>query len=273
MGDRNVGDTGTGTPGNIAKNLLARSLSVIEFLGASAAPPRFSSIARATSIPKSTLHRLLTALTDAEMVVRLGDAYRLGQRLDALRRAGDDPLPDPLRHVLLPHLVRLHYRTGLVTYLGVLDLDALVVCETAYTVGQEGLAPGRGGRLPAHCTAAGKLLVAYDSRLVEQYASRPHLPGCTRFSIGDGRHLQDELARIRHAGTADADQEWRLGLREAAAPVFGVAARPLAGLALLWPHDTPDPGPDVLSALRRAAFAASLALRRALADGAASTAG
>ncbi|WP_434740478.1 IclR family transcriptional regulator [Micromonospora sp. SH-82] len=265
MTDRRIVDGSDGKSGNVARNLLVRSLAIIEFVTAAATPPRFSSIARATRIPKSTLHRLLGALIEAELMVRFGDAYGVGERLTGLRPVVTEPLAPQVRHVLLPHLVKLHHATGLVSYLGVLDLDAVAVCDAVYTLGQETVAPLRGGRLPAHCTAVGKILLAYDARLVERFEELPELPASTPYSVSDGRILRQELLRIRATGTAWADQEWRLGIREAAAPVFGPTTRPLAGLALLWRDSTPGHDPNLLQALRQAAFAASLALRRALA--------
>jgi DNA-binding IclR family transcriptional regulator len=97
-----------------------------------------------------------------------------------------------------------------------------------------------GQREPLHCTAAGKVLLAYAPRaVIERYVTGP-LARFTAHTLIEPRRLLGELDRIRETGIACDREEFCLGMASTAARVRNhtgkiVAAISVAGSAV--PHD------------------------------------
>lgn len=77
------------------------------------------------------------------------------------------------------------------------------------------------GRLvPLHCTALGKVFLAYDDDLAKQVCRRSALVSVTPWTITDPEVLQNELPLVRERGYAVDLQEFHVGNACVAAPVF-----------------------------------------------------
>jgi IclR family pca regulon transcriptional regulator len=117
-------------------------------------------------------------------------------------------------------LYRLAYALGEAASVGVLDHDDLV-CVAAVSAGQlisATLQPGT--RVPAHCTANGRVLLAsLPQDEVERFLARATPEPVTSHTIVDRARLGEEIARARERGYAVVDQELELGLRTIAVPV------------------------------------------------------
>jgi DNA-binding IclR family transcriptional regulator len=93
-----------------------------------------------------------------------------------------------------------------------------------------------GSRVPLHCTASGKLLLALLPK-----ASRERITGqlaLTRYTdatITDRRQLSSELARIRASRYATDKEEYHAGLVCVAVPVMNARERACATLAVQAP--------------------------------------
>src|SRR3712207_5458591 len=111
-------------------------------------------LVRRTGLPKTTLHRLCQVLTTGGFLERHDGHYRLGLRLFELGQRV--PRQRILRDAARPFMQKLLYQTQAVIHLAVLDgLEALVVERLSpFTL------PTRhtqiAGRMPLHCTAAGR---------------------------------------------------------------------------------------------------------------------
>jgi DNA-binding IclR family transcriptional regulator len=114
-----------------------------------------------------------------------------------------------------------------------------------------------GGRLPAHCTAVGKVLLAYDPATVEKITSG-RLTALTAHSITDSNELARALDRVRREGVATEREESRPGLGCVAAPVFGRNRLPIAALSVSVPLSA-DLRP-LTHSLRRVCASASRAM-------------
>ena len=88
-------------------------------------------------------------------------------------------------------------------------------------------------RFHAHCTAAGKVLMAHLSATDRQYILDEHgLAPLTPKSIQSIATLDDELERVRAQGHAYAFEELALGLGSVAAPVFDHSGQVIAALSI-----------------------------------------
>jgi IclR family transcriptional regulator, pca regulon regulatory protein len=132
------------------------------------------------------------------------------------------------------HLEELRRRTRYTVNVAVLDGPEIVYIARApsdrrgrsevdpqpRTGRQVGLDLSIGSRLPAHCTAMGKLLMAHlPDREQRELIAEMKLERFTPNTITSRRSLQIELARIRADSFAVNDQELTAGLHSIAAPI------------------------------------------------------
>ncbi|MBF6289723.1 IclR family transcriptional regulator [Nocardia cyriacigeorgica] len=154
-----------------------------------------------TGLPRSSVHRIIDQMLRLRWLAHAPGGYRLGTR--ALELGGLAVEHLEIRQTVSPLLPELCRRTGLVAHLGVLDgPDVLVVDKVADRCGA-GIPTRLGGRMPAHCTAIGKALLATLSPRVLELAFRERLPQLTPRTIGHRDDLRRELDRVRdHQGIA-----------------------------------------------------------------------
>ena len=125
-----------------------------------------------------------------------------------------------------------------------------------------GLTSRVGGRLPAHSTGVGKVMLAYSSRAVVRARIEAGLPQLTTRTIATPEALIAELRKIRSVGMALDIEESHLGVSCVAAPVFGADRRICAGLSVTARTPSLEPG-TLGPAVRTAAFVLSRSLRSA----------
>jgi DNA-binding IclR family transcriptional regulator len=217
-----------------------------------------SELARRTRLTKSTAFRLLGILQRNDVVERVGSGYRLGAQLFDIGSRVYGPAPIVLRERLTPYLMDLYELSRETVHLAVLH-DAEIVYVNKIHGHRAARSPSKvGARLPAYCTAVGKVLLAYDHDAAEQ-AVAAGLPGRTEYTLSDPALFRAELGRIRQDGIAYDRQEAVLGLSCVAVPVMGAGGRPVAALSVAGAHHrfTPE---RFAPALRRAAYDASRAL-------------
>ena len=202
---------------------LARGLAVLGCFTGRRPVRGISDLADELGMGRSTTHRYvitLVALGYLEHAARR--KYRLGARCtDIGMRALD---ATGLREHSHPLLDELRRRTGYTANLAILDGIDILYVDRAHSFRREqhtidlGLCPG--SRLPAYCTAMGKVLLAYltESERNELLAKLPltkHGPK----TITSSRTLSDELERVYRAGLAVNDEELAPELRAVAVPV------------------------------------------------------
>ncbi|MEI9977494.1 MAG: IclR family transcriptional regulator C-terminal domain-containing protein [Edaphobacter sp.] len=90
-----------------------------------------------------------------------------------------------------------------------------------------------GSRLPAYCTSMGRILLAYlPPEHLEQYLAKVNLVPHTTRTITSVEKLRLALRNIRRNGYALCDQEYEVGLRSLAVPVYSTSGRVVATLNL-----------------------------------------
>lgn len=195
---------------------LDRGMRVLHLLAES--PQRaysLSEIAQLLAIPKSTAFNICGALTEGQLLRRVRDGFQLGRGLLELGSA----------YASSVNLVAEFYDVcreapadlGAVIQLTVLDEDL----QTVYLAHQDcnsGLRLGLGGmvgrRVPANCTAGGKMLLALlpPAELEERLQRWNPLPRVTRRSITSRPRLLKEIAAARDTRYAFDEDGAILGL-------------------------------------------------------------
>jgi DNA-binding IclR family transcriptional regulator len=214
-------------------SVLAKVRLILEAFPPDAECLSLSQLTRRTGLSKATVHRLSQELVSWGALERADLGYRLGMRLFELGQKV--PRQRVLREVALPFLEDLAHTTQETVHCAVRDgTDVLYIEKLG---GHRSVArPSRtGGRMPLHCTATGKVLLAHaPGQVVEETLRRPLRRLTARTVIAPGL-LREELARIRAGGYAIESEEIRVGYLAVAAPVRDGQGRVAAAVSVAAP--------------------------------------
>jgi DNA-binding IclR family transcriptional regulator len=196
----------------------------------SADPMTFTGLSAATGLAKSTTSRLLFAL-ERNGLVRRDDHGRFlpGEMFVSFAwRSGAEA---GLVAVAQPFLERLGKATGETINLGVASNGMVVQIaqvDSTYLIGGTNWL---GMSVPLHCSALGKVLLAYGA------AQLPpgKLEHRTDMTITSEMALRADLARVRARGYAVTKGELEPGLVAVATPVHGYDGTVVAALAVSAP--------------------------------------
>jgi DNA-binding IclR family transcriptional regulator len=186
-------------------------------------------IAGRLGVHKSTASRLAATLEARGFLERSErDAFRLGRELARLGRLavhGRD-----LVGLARPAMDRLAAATGETVNLAIADQGDVV--NIAQVDGRHivGVGSWTGRRTPPHCTANGKVLLAWAGGPLPA-----ELDVFTEHTITAVAELDAELARVRARGYATAVGELEVGLHAVAAPVIGADGCCVAALSISGP--------------------------------------
>lgn len=209
-------------------------------------------LAEELGMSRSTTHRYVITLAALGYLEQgPGRKYRLGLRVTGLGLSAMSGTG--LREHAHDDLQELCQRTGFTVGLAVLDgpeimlLDRMRGSRRALHGSEPGIAAG--SRVPAYCTAAGKLLLAFlpersQRELIAELQLEKHGPNTIRSKSA----LRRELAQIRADGLAVDDQEFLEGLFAIAAPLRSDAGDVVAAIALTA-HSKTIGLPDLIDAL------------------------
>jgi IclR family transcriptional regulator, KDG regulon repressor len=188
-------------------------------------------LARRSNLSKSTTFRLLGMLERNGVVERAGSAYRLGRVISELGAQSSAPDQEFIRDMVTPFLADLYEATHMTVQVGVLSGSSVIYLNKLE--GHQRLrTPSRiGGRMPAYCTAVGKVLLAFDPDATEQALASPR-HAWTPQTIVDEDALRSELRRVQEAGIAIDAGESLGTLSCLAAPIMGRDGRPIAAMSI-----------------------------------------
>ena len=164
---------------------------------------RVADAADLLGVARSTAHRLLTTLKEHGFAQqdKPNAPYRPGPLLNDLGRAAADRFD--LRGNARPALERLRARTQETVSLALLEASTVRFIDCLEGPQAVRVGSRTGVILPAHCTAAGKAMLAglSSEELTRRY---PHhqLTVRTDASMSTEQQLELELDQIRHAGYA-----------------------------------------------------------------------
>jgi DNA-binding IclR family transcriptional regulator len=210
----------TGERANYHVAALTRGLVILRVLSGAGSPLGLAALQEKTTIPKSTLVRLLSVLAGQDYVVRVDEtpSFWLGpsvmplaeayaSALDVTTTAGD----------ILERLAASCGQTANVAILDGADVVHLCVVEPDRPIRFRSSTGSRDG---AYRTGLGKVLLAFTAldELDEHLPAEP-FPGLTRRTITKRRDLVTELEHVRRAGYAFDNEEGDTGVCCLAVPI------------------------------------------------------
>jgi DNA-binding IclR family transcriptional regulator len=215
---------------------IQKAVRILEALVKSDAPVSLAEIAEATELAKPSAHRILCQLEDLGFVLRdiEGKAFVPGGRWtrlasDTLIAVGRQPAVKKVMRDLVDCLTET-------CNLAVLRGNEVLYIERVECEWPLRLQLAAGSRVPIHCTASGKLFLAYmEPPRRKSFISTLHLHPYTKNTIVDADRLMKECDRIRREAISINREEQHLGLIGVAVPVLRFDGRIAAALAVHAP--------------------------------------
>jgi DNA-binding IclR family transcriptional regulator len=241
----------------IAGSAAERSLDLLALLAQSGSAQSLANLTENLNLPKATVHRLTTQLLEAGFIARANNEkdFLIGP---ALRRLAINTLnhdtTQGLRHVVLSDLVQTIGETCNFTTLDGASVRYLDRVEATW--------PWRltlevGAQVPLHCTASGKLFLAYMEdvqrrKILDTLSLQP----MTEHTITTFKKLEKECQDIVKQTYSIDREEFVVGLIALAVPVCDADGRVLGALAVHAPTSrlSVDGALKHLDALKKAAL-------------------
>lgn len=208
---------------------LARGLHVIRAFSGFDRRLTIADVSRATGLTRAVVRRCLYTLRELGYAATDGRTFSLQPRVLNLGYAYLSTAPIPI--AAQPVLEELSEQLGEATSVAVLDDGAVVYVARAATRRIMAVTLGVGSRLPAYCTALGRVLLAsLPAEQVARELSKFELVAHTRFTVTSRRRIEEILAEVATEGFAVNDQEIEIGLRSVAVPVRNVVGTTVAAM-------------------------------------------
>jgi DNA-binding IclR family transcriptional regulator len=214
------------------ESVAGRISMIIGAFDAASPTLSLSQLTERTGLPKSTVHRMADQLVEFRWLERAPNGYRLGIRFFEV--GGLVSSRTNLRERALPFLQDLQSATHHSVHLGILEGRDVVILEKLWGHDSTNLPTRVGGRMPAHCTAAGKALLAFAPEKAVEEIIAGGLERRTGRTIVVPELFRQELATVRTAHWALETEENVGGLRCVAAPIRG-AGRAIAAVSVSGP--------------------------------------
>jgi len=221
---------------NYPIKVLDKTFSILDILLQHGSTIHMTEIAEKLGLYPSTTHRILDTLKHWGYIEQdpHTQKYRLGLKLLELGMAKLHQMD--LAREATPYLKELVKQCNETVHLGVLEEG-----EVLYLAKEESSQTIRmisyvGKRAPLHCTALGKVLIAYLSaeerkKILEEKV----LPRLTENTITDKMELEQELDKVREQGFALDREENEKDVRCVAAPIRNYQGEIIAALSISSP--------------------------------------
>jgi DNA-binding IclR family transcriptional regulator len=228
---RNTSDHPRTPPGTPGVQAIARAGSVLRALEVAPHGLALGELSAAVDLPKSTVHRLVAALTEEDLVATAADGrIRLGAGLARLGAATQGALADTVR----PALQALRSGLDETADLAVLDGASVRFIDQLPAPHRLRAVSAIGSTFPLHCTANGKALLAARTDDQVRALLPERLDRFTPATITRRVDLLAQLGRIRRDEVAFDREEHTEGITAVSAVVRD-ATGPVAAISVPAP--------------------------------------
>jgi DNA-binding IclR family transcriptional regulator len=204
-------------------------------------------------LPPSTVHGIVKSLQTHGLVSKEphGQRYMLGPTLLQLSNVYLDTLD--VRARAMRWTGDLSERTGLAVRLGVEFFDQVIVIHHEPRPDGSRQMPETGLTIPAHASALGKVLMAYQPDFRDAVLAGAPLRSLTGETLVEPGDLDKALAEVLDKGYAVEDEEAVLGEASIAVPVADRDSEAVAAIAVVLPASSQPVADSVVTLLREAA--------------------
>lgn len=208
---------------------LARGLAVLQAFEPERRQMTLAEVARAVDLPRATVRRALLTLTELGHLETDGRLFRLTPRV--LRLAAGYLGSNGVSTILQPRCERLSLAIGEPCSAAVLDGEEIVFIAYGQPTRMLSVTTMVGWRLPAFCTALGRVLLAgLPDAALEGFVAGLRPVAVTPQTILDPVAIRAQVMKARREGFALVDQEAEIGFRSIAMPLRRYDGRVVAAL-------------------------------------------
>jgi DNA-binding IclR family transcriptional regulator len=226
----------TSSPRLDARSVIGKIDTILSAFTSSDVELSLAELVRRTDLPKTTIHRLCQACVAGGMMERSRSGYRLGLRLFELGQRV--PRQRIIRDAARPVMQDLMFRSHAVVHLAVLDGPEALVIERLSTQATSPRTAHIAGRMPLHCSAVGKALLAHSRSELLDEVMRSGLARRTPYTITAANVLISSLERAREEGVAWEVEEMHLGHVAAGSVITAANGHLIAGISATVPLHT-----------------------------------
>lgn len=208
-----------------------RILDILEVVGLDGRGLSLAEVASGAGLPKSSALRLLRVLEQRGFLERSAfEKYRVSESI--LIIAHQVLASSQMKAFATPFLVSLCTKFGRIANLAIPIWPRVIYLDHVSPPELHAIVSPPGKVIPFYATAAGKAIVAFQSKeLIDHLLGHPRV-AYTERTIADGSALRHELETVKSRGWAGDNGEFRLDITCVAAPVRDRDGRVIASISL-----------------------------------------
>lgn len=224
---------------------MERCLKILEYVADNQARGvTYPQILQHTGYPQSSCFRLVKELVGLDYLNYNEATRRYFASMKLAGLGARVAAENSISRILHPYMEKLRDASGQTCNLGVLNNESGIFIDVLYSRNNAiKLLSSIGAPFPLHCTALGKVLLAYSPKERREAALAAPLEPLTPRSISSRSFLEQQLEKVPHDGYASEHEESTLGIHCFAAPVFDYTGGNIAAVSIACPYfDFEKPG-------------------------------
>lgn len=215
---------------------VCRALAIIETLS-SYSSLGITELSQKLGLHKSTVFGLLSTLEYNGYVYQNSMTGKYSLSLKLFEIGGKVYEELDIRNISRPHIERIVEKHQETAHLVVPDGLEIVYIDKVECTQSIRICSNVGKRMPFHCTAVGKAILAnMPEEKVQEIIQKKGLPSFTNNTITSYDKLQEELSKIRTLGYAIDNEETEEGLKCVAAPIRDFNGKVIAAASVSGPR-------------------------------------
>lgn len=219
-----------------SNSAASRSIELLEALSSHKRPVSVQELALELEVPRQSAHRLVTQLESLDLISREpgSERFSIGSRMRSLALSCmSNYLQTSASHGVLTALVGT---VGETCNVGMLDGNQVFYLDRVECDWPLRVQLRAGSRVPAYCTAIGKLLLAFsDKDTRAKLLAGTDLQQLTDNTITDPNLLESVFEEIRSKDFSINNEEDSVGLIAIAVPIRDTSGKVIAGLGVHAP--------------------------------------
>ncbi len=225
---------------------VIKAIEIIELLASTDEELGATEISNILSYGVSATYHILITLKKSKIIEQDNKTkkYRLGLKLWKIGKMAREQ--NRLSFLIKPYLERLRDMTGETSNLTILDNAEIVYIEQEESNKLIRMFTKIGARIPLHCSAAGKVLLAFKPKEKQDSIIRSiNFNKFTEQTLTERKKLKRQLDFIREKGYAFDHEERELGVSCIAAPIHDFDGEVIAAISISGPTSRFDEDSEV----------------------------
>jgi len=242
---------------------LDRGLHLLEILVGDEGDLGVTELSRKIGVDKSTAYRLLSTMQSRGYVRQNQETKKYGAGLKVVELSTAILNKMRLRQIAQPFLKTLVRETDETAHLAILVQEKVVYIDREKSQGVISINTEVGAEAPPHCTAIGKVILAYVSEEeLSSIVKKKDLHRYTPKTITSLTALKLHLRKVRESGYAFDDEEFNPGVRCLAVPIRNHRGEVIASIGISGPASriVPDRVPQLVEIIKNIADQVSMTL-------------